>query len=34
MKQYTVTCQTKYFMDKMNYVPVYSKKSDILPNNY
>ena len=37
LKQYTVTCQTKYFMDKMNYVsrcePVYSKKSDILPNN-
>jgi len=28
----------KYFMDKMNYVSrcelVYSKKSDILPNNY
>jgi len=29
---------TKYFIDKMNYVsrcePVYSKKSDLLPNNY
>ena len=38
MKQYTVTCQTKYFMDKMNYVSrcelVYNEKSDILPNNY
>jgi len=31
-------CKTKYIIDKMNYVsrcePVYSKKSDILPNNY
>ena len=31
-------CKTKYFIDRMNYVsrcePVYSKKSDILPNNY
>ena len=38
LKHYTVTCQTKYFMDKMNYVsicePNYSKTSDILSNNY
>ena len=41
LKQWTVRCQTKYFMDKMNYVSrcelVYSKKFDIqnvLPNNY
>ena len=38
LKQESVTCQTKYFMDKMNYVSrcelVYSQEFDILRNNY